>query len=108
MTKEQQEKGIKELALDMASYGYSSEAWGAANVKDKNKIAHRKLFLAEYLVKKGWRKAGDTISQDSIKAMKKAFDINDFCKHHCKNHKSKGGCKLTKGHCVPVDKNSSQ
>ena len=75
MTKEQQEKGIKELALDMASYGYSSEAWGAANVKDKNKIAHRKLFLAEYLVKKGWRKAGDTISQDSIKAMKKAEAI---------------------------------
>jgi len=78
MTKEQQEKGIKELALDMASYGYSSEAWGAANVKDKNKIAHRKLFLAEYLVKKGWRKAGElTVISDG-----RVADLSKIEKKH--------------------------
>jgi isocitrate/isopropylmalate dehydrogenase len=61
MTEEQQEKEVKELAEEIAE----ATAKGAYTSKE----------LAQHLISKGYRKAGDTISQDSIKAMKKAEAI---------------------------------
>lgn len=68
MTKEQQEKEIKELADEIEES--SKDELGHPFIPDMLCFS-----LAQHLISKGYRKAGDTISQDSIKAMKKAEAI---------------------------------
>ena len=67
MTKEQQEKEVKELAdLIKKDGAYSAEL---------DAYAVNPTTAACRILNNGYRKAGDTISQDSIKAMKKAEAI---------------------------------
>ena len=72
MTNEQQEKEVKELAEEIDKVQVPCRTCKRPN-KDCAKCPSE--YIAQHLISKGYRKAGDTISQDSIKAMKKAEAI---------------------------------